>query len=187
MWVVVLLIVSAWLAAVTLAVLVLVREVSLQRAQLDVIRTSAGRIVVGGGMPTALVGSSVPDAVAEMLPALLRPDQILLALSITCAPCLAIGQEITQWDMDLGDIDTSDVTVLMVGSDRKHSEKDLIAQIADRVSIVQEPAASVVAQHLGLNQTPMAMWFDKGRVAGTRTMARLSDLVELKHGVPQGS
>jgi hypothetical protein len=165
--VVALVVACVWLAALTLVVLLLVRQLGLVTLRLD---------LVGGGqapMPAdgPEIGEALPAEVTDRLPELSRGRQFVLLISPTCVPCHEIAPQLVT-------VAVSDrVTTLVPG--RQELADELTAKLPPTYQVVRDPVAAEVARTLQLERTPSAVELRDGVVSGKAYLYKASDLQQL--------
>lgn len=157
---------ALWLAAASLAILVLIRQVALLTLRLD-------RIEEGPALDGISVGSLVPETVMAALTASNAEQLHVLVLSATCGPCRELADELAK------DPPTQSVIALIGG------EREPAAAIGERlpgqVRVVLDPEASQVIDSLDLKTSPFLFTFEGGKVtdkASVRNGAHLLALLD---------
>ncbi|HEV3000932.1 MAG TPA: hypothetical protein VGW75_09365 [Solirubrobacteraceae bacterium] len=155
-----------WLAAATIALLALVRQVALLTLRLD-------RMEEGPTLDGISVGSAAPPAVKAAVPEATEGRAHVLVLSATCAPCRELADELESVPVD-------DPVVALIGG-----ETPSAAAIGERlpppIRVVLDPEASQAVDRLDLRTSPFLFTFDDGTVAdkaSVRNAAHLSALLE---------
>jgi hypothetical protein len=164
-----LLLACAWLGALTLVVVLLVRQVGLLS-----LRLSAG----GQGQQTFSldddgpeVGSNLPEEVSSTLPHLEEGRAYLLLASASCGSCREVLADIGSHRFE------QSVTVLIPGQEELSSE--LARLVPSGVRAVLDPEASMVAAALEIHSTPFAVEVQEGRITRKAYLYnRGSDFVE---------
>ena len=159
-----LVVVAVWLGVLTVAVLVLIRQVAL----VD-LRVGSGR---PGGMDDGPeIGTDLPIEVQAVLPRVDHGPAYLLFLAPTCGPCVEIATQLPAHDLQ------RPVLALFAGDDRMAA--DFQAILGSDVVPVRDPAATVVAQALQINITPFALQIENGMITGKAHLQSADDLVRL--------
>lgn len=164
--------VALWLGAITLVVVLLVRQLGLVTLRLD----------IGGGAPVPLadgpdIGEVVPEAVVARVPQLAQGLRYLLLVSPTCAPCHEIAPQLS------GLVLEGQVVALVPG----HAEvaDDFAAMLPPSFDVVRDPVAVEVAKSLGMELTPAALEIEDGVVSGKAHLMRATDLRDLMNAREQ--
>ncbi|MGH3144634.1 MAG: hypothetical protein ACRDTR_02420 [Rubrobacter sp.] len=169
-----LVLVCAWLGILTFVVVLLVRQIGLLTVRLSV---TGGASSLDDDGPE--VGSSVPEAVASVMPDGAEEHAFLLLVSSTCTPC---------WEMvaDLGEHRFEQKIVALVPG-REEQAGDLAALLPSSMRVVLDPEASRLAGALQLESTPFVLEVEYGTVTRKAYLYEgASDLVafvESRNGV----
>jgi hypothetical protein len=155
-----------WLGVLTLAVLLLVRQVSVLTVRLD--------IAIQQFSPSndwLAVGAPVPEEVTTALPQLREGLHYILALSATCEPCRDLvaqfdGQEVIRH-------------VLALVSGPPERAENLIDFLPPSVEVIRDPRASSLLRSLQIRSTPYAVEMENGIVSGTVFPSEVTDLFRL--------
>lgn len=162
---------SLWLAAASLAILALVRQVALLMLRLD-------RIEEGPSLDGVSVGSPMPDPVAAALPANDAMRVHVLVLSATCGPCRELADELA---LD----PPAQPVVALIGGDHEKA-----AAMGDRlpspVCVVLDPEASRATDSLDLKTSPFMFTFEDGRVTDKASIRNAVHLLALLDRPPAG-
>lgn len=155
---------GVWLAAASVAVLALLRQVALLTLRLD-------RMEQGPALDGISLGTPAPPAVAATLPPSGRAH--VLVLSATCGPCRELADELLS-------APGGDPLVALIGG-----EKAAAAAIGQRlpssIQVVLDPEASAAIDSLDLRTSPFLFRFEDGRVvdkASVRNAAHFVAVVE---------
>lgn len=155
-----------WLGALTLVVLLLVRQLGLVTLRLD--------MVGGAATPPAdgpEIGSEIPPDVIGSLPQLAEGLTYLLLISPTCVPCRELAPQ-------LGTVRLEGRVVALVPG-RPEVADDMVAQLPRSFAVMRDPEAAAVAERLGLELTPAALEVEDGVVSGKAYLTRAADLQQL--------
>ena len=166
-----LIVVSVWLGILTIAYLLIVRQVALLGMQVD--RAAPGLANDHGlasdyrdGLPE---GTPVPEPVFEALPHTRTGVQLLLVLSGTCAPCREMAPQLASSKP------YAPLTVLIPGR----------AAVAEQVfhlmhgfdgPVMRAADADRLTNALGITSTPSVTVVRDGHVIATRFVKTLQDL-----------
>lgn len=156
----------AWLAGLTLVLVLAIRQVGLLTLRLDQAQPIGGHpMAVGPYHDTAndglALGTPLPDAVLATLPALATGTHYLLLLSSTCGPCRDLAGELTRGRF----VAPRGMVALVPGP--VELADGLAALLPPGIAVVRDPeAATLSRQELQLQSTPFAMQFDDGVVSG---------------------
>lgn len=161
----------AWLATVSVGILLCVRQLAIVTKRLDVIGgpPSAGEAGLAVGMP-------VPAAVEPLL-AEKENGALVLLMSATCGPCRVVAEELGQNGLETA------VVVLMPGPD------DAVAEIASllpvAIDLIRDPQASELAGALQISLTPFAVAVREGWIVGKSYVNRVEDMRRLAHAMAE--
>jgi hypothetical protein len=157
---------TAWLAVLTLVVLLLVRQIGLLTVRLDM---AAGERISMDEDGLAL-GTQVSERTVAALPELNSGVKYVLLFSASCDPCLDVAH-------DLGHVELNgDVVALVAG------KKELADEIAGRlhgVRIVRDPAAAELAGELAVSSVPFAFEISETVVTAKKYLHSARDLEAL--------
>lgn len=147
---------AVWLGVLTLALVLVVRQVALVTARVDL--ASPGPIM---GLPDdgPAIGASLPDAVVREIPQLASGVAHLVLLSATCNPCRVMAEQMREEHFSPGE----KLIALVPG--REHLADGVIAMLPQRFDAIRDPAATEVASLLQLESVPFAMTARDGVVA----------------------
>lgn len=155
--------VSCWLAALTVAVVIVVRQVAILGFRLD---------RVGGRAPAGAdgldIGRRVPDFVLEALPQTRLGVAYVLITSATCAPCREIAPQLSKIHVP------EPVIALVPGGEDLASS--LIALMPPWVKTVRDPLAAELSKALQVQYTPFAMEIEAGYVTARAYLHSAADL-----------
>jgi hypothetical protein len=156
-------VVGLWLGALTMIVLVLVRQVGVLTVRSSLTRPPAALADDG-----PKVGSSLPAEVISTLPELAREHACLTLLSATCTPCRALAAELG------GRRPEARLVALVAGRD--DLAEGLVALLPPGMHVVRDPEASSLANALQIKSTPFAVVVAGGRIAGKAYLHSAADL-----------
>lgn len=166
-------VIGLWLVVLTIAVMLCVRQIAIQRVrQEQLVRGGAGSAGTG---PT--VGFSVAPTLAQSRPGLVRPRALVVVLSGNCANCM---QVIEEWEAGEGPslIGGEDVMLLVTGQDGPPS-RDAARRLEVFGNVVREPEASQLAQSLNMTYRPSALVLEEGLITGTAILEHARELDDL--------
>ncbi len=161
-----LVVVCVWLAALTLVVLLLVRQLGMVTLRLDLVGNQAPMPADGPG-----IGEELPAEVTDHLPELAQGRRFLLLISPTCVPCHEIAPRLAEVTV------SEPVTALVPG--RRELAEELTAMLPETYQVVEDPVATQVAQTLRLERTPSAVELRDGVINGKAYLFQASDLQQL--------
>jgi hypothetical protein len=147
-----LVLVTAWLALISLLVLLLVRQVGLITVRLDRAR-SAGAPVADG----LAVGDRLPSEVTDRLAGTLADTRAyLLVLGAVCQPCRQLLDDLRDARFD------APVHAVVSGS-AEHAEA-VLELVPETMQPVREPAATAIVRALEIESTPFVFEVRDGQV-----------------------
>ncbi len=161
--------VGVWLLALSLAVLILLREVALLRVRFD-LGLGGTRFQVGAdGLE---IGKPLPEAMRDLLPVAYEaaPFYVLL-LSATCTPCRAVVSELRDLMVP------APVTVALSGSGPPADA--LVELLPPAFGVVRGSTAEDIATLLAVRSTPFVMQLEAGQVTGKAYVRAGADLLRL--------
>jgi len=144
-------VVAAWLAAVTLVTLLLVRQVGLVTVRLD--RDLQGAAPVEDGLE---VGDPVPEPVRAWLDGRGGP-QFILILGAVCGPCRELAADLE--DRSVGS------PVLAIISGNPSSARTLQEALPAAIPSMLDPTAHAAVRALAISTTPFVFEVRGGRIA----------------------
>lgn len=154
-----------WLAALTMLVLVLVRQTALVMIRLE----QGGRFSVSAdGLP---VGTPIAPDLRAAMPETTTGSSYVLLLSATCGPCRELVPELIRYE-----VKDRFVTLLAGSPDVADS---LAALLPAWMRVVRDPAASALADRLGIKSTPFVLQIKDGTVSGRAYLRKGEDLLKL--------
>jgi hypothetical protein len=156
--------VAAWLAILSIAVLLCVRQLGVLTVGSRPV--SGETQMVGDGLE---IGRRVPPDVRSVVPGL---DQLkyLLFVETGCAACRQLIAELAD-----SDIDASFVAIIQ-GSRRVD---ELASLLPARTAVVRDPDAAQVFERMEVELTPTVLEIERGFVTGKGVLRGLYDLVSL--------
>jgi hypothetical protein len=157
---------TAWLAVLTLVVLLLVRQIGLLTVRLDMAAGERTSMDDDG----LAVGTQVSARTVAALPELNSGEKYLLLFAASCDPCLDVADEVGRLELD------GDVVALVAG---KEELADDIAARLDGVRIVRDPEATELAGELAVSSVPFAFAISETVVAAKKYLHSARDLEEL--------
>ncbi len=140
-----------WLGALTLVVVLLVRQIGLLTVRLSV---AGGATSLDDDGPD--VGSSVPEDVAAVLPDRAAERAFLLLISSSCTPCRELVVDLGKHRFE------QKVVALVPGPEEQSGE--LAALLPSGIGVVLDPEATRLAEALDLESTPFALEVERGTV-----------------------
>ena len=160
-----LVLVCAWLGALTLIVVLLVRQIGLLTVRLNV---ASQALSLDDDGPE--VGSKVPEEVASVLPGPEVERAYLLLVSAGCEPCRELVADLREHRFE------QNVVALVPGREEQASE--IAALLPSGVRVVLDPRATRLAEVLELESTPFALEVERGTVTRKAYLhAGASDLI----------
>lgn len=151
--VVALVLVSCWMAVLSIAVLLLIRQVGLTTVRLDRIRDV--RAPVNDGLD---VGKAAPEAVVDLLPETASAPTYFLVLGSLCAPCRELLA-------DLRPDDLTHTTFALIGG-REDIKDDVVSLVPMGMRAVTGEAGAAALRALEVSTTPMAFEVRDGTITG---------------------
>jgi hypothetical protein len=147
-----LVLVAAWLALISVLVLLLVRQVGLITVRLDRAR-SAGAPVADG----LAVGEHLPPEVTDRLPDTVAQTRgYLLVLGAVCQPCRQLLDDLRDARFD------APVHAVVSGS-TEHADA-VMELVPDTMQAVTEPAATAIVHALEIESTPFVFEVKEGQI-----------------------
>lgn len=148
--------VAAWLGALTLALLVLVRQIGLLSAWAE--RNTHAR---DDGLD---VGVSVPEPARELLPELTTGLGYVVFLAGNCQPCREFALEASR-SSELAELrDTHRIMAVVTGDD---AQSDEVARMLPAwIEVARQDDAVLLTQTFEVQTTPSVYEVDRGTVTG---------------------
>ena len=163
-----LVLVCIWLGALTLVVVLLVRQIGLLTVRLSI----AGEATMSLDDDGPEVGSNVPEAVASVLPDGGVERAFLLLISSTCTPCRELVA-------DLGGEQRFEQKIVALVPGPEELARELVALLPSGMRTVLDPQATELAEALDLESTPFVLEVEGGTVTRKAFLHRgASELVE---------
>lgn len=157
---------SAWMAILTLVVLLLVRQVGLIAARLEESGTMFS--LADDGLP---IGSKVPDEAVLLLPDLAAGVTHLVVMAASCAPCRTLVA-------DLNAHPTEHEFVALVPGSQELAETITASLPAGAVSVL-DPVAKELSNLLSVRSTPFGLEITDQVVTSKRFLTSAADLERL--------
>lgn len=146
-----LVLVCTWLGALTLVVVLLVRQIGLLTVRLSV---ASQTLSLDDDGPE--VGSTLPEDVASILSDLEENRGYLLLISAGCTPCRELVVELGEHRFE------QKILALVPGREEQASQ--LAALLPPDIGVVLDPEATELAESLELESTPFAIEVEGGTV-----------------------
>jgi hypothetical protein len=164
-----LIVVGLWLGALTLVVILSVRQIGLLSVRLSRVN---GTFSFADDGPE--VGSRVPEEVIATSPELEHGRTSLLLLSATCGPCRELATELSGHRFERA------VTALITGNEELAD--GLVALLPPGIGIVRDPDAGHLAKALQVKSSPFALVVEDGTIIRKAYMYRPIDFLSLVEG-----
>lgn len=159
---------SAWMAILSLVVLVLVRQVGIMTIRIE---RAGPSISLGDEGP--MIGTSVPIVVSDSIKPLAEAEPAyLLILSSICAPCREFAIELAKE----GDRLPERVFALVPGAEEAAS---LVQLLPHRVQVVRDPLAAELATALAVKAAPFVLEIEASKVTGKAYVHGARDFFDL--------
>ncbi|MGH8602343.1 MAG: hypothetical protein ACREXR_06075 [Gammaproteobacteria bacterium] len=143
---------SAWLAILTVVVVLIVRQISLITVRLSL---AGEALSLDDSGPE--VGSRLPDEVVSMVPEFDEARAYLLLLSASCEPCRELAEELSDRRID--------ATVVALIPGRKEVAEGIADLLPSEIRTVLDPDAVELSGHLDIQSTPFALQIEGGIVS----------------------
>ncbi|MBS1862839.1 MAG: hypothetical protein JSS68_14130 [Actinobacteria bacterium] len=158
---------AIWLGALTVAVILMVRQIGLLTIRLTY---SAPHGAAEEHGPA--IGHPVPDRVMELL-SLNGEGRNLVFLSCTCTPCRDFASRVTS--AELG----SDTTIAISG--REELARGVAALLPEGADSVFDPVSDELAHAFGIQMVPFALHLAEGHVKSKTYLRSPQDLGALRN------
>lgn len=158
---------ALWVGLLTIVLLVLVREVAILRARMDL--RGAGFAVDADGLD---VGRPLADEAVAQLPQLgsTGPTYVVL-LSAICAPCRELATQLSAARPQ------APLVVLVTG--RAEIAQGIVAALPPFAQVVEDPSATAIAELLQVKSVPFAFEIEDRHVSGKAYLRSVADLNRL--------
>lgn len=147
-----LILVNAWLAVLTVVIVLLVRQIGLITVRLSL--TGEAFSLDNGGPE---IGSRIPDEVASILPELDERRTYLLLLSATCESCRGVAEDLGGHRID------STVVALIPG--RPEVAEGIADSLPPGIRPILDPEAVEISGYLDIQSTPFAICIEDRNVS----------------------
>jgi hypothetical protein len=173
-------VVSAWLAMVTVVAMLCVRQLGALTVRLDLVARGGG----GSHAHGAAVGFRLNEQLVELYPPLATGRRVLLLISSTCTTCARLVEEFRSEGPPPSIAVPDEFVVLLAGPEEEQAET--IAEVfADISMTIRDPLATQVARGLRLANVPSALLLDDGVITGSlQFVDHVAQLDELVSGKP---
>jgi hypothetical protein len=156
--------VSAWLAAVTVVVAALARQIALLESRL-VFAGSVGDTGLG-------VGTLIPKELRELTPQLWQGLSYVLFTSPTCGPCVDLVENLDRAAV-------GDARLLAPVTADDDMTKDFVELFPPAIEVIRDPAATRLFELLAVGTTPFVIEIEGGVVTGKAYVRGVEDLNNL--------
>jgi hypothetical protein len=154
--------VAAWLAVLTLMLLLVIRHVGLLT------------LAAGGRDSTPrdglMVGSPVPGEAIELRPDLDVELRYLVFLSGNCSSCAELAPQ-------LGTVAEPERLIAVVAGSNERANRRVAERLPAGIETIVEPDAGALVSALQIHSTPQALQTENGIVTGKATLRRVDDLI----------
>lgn len=161
-----LLLVVVWGSILTMAVLVLVREIAILRIRLELMGNAASRRNDGLDL-----GRPVPAEVLQALPMLSTNRVFVLIVSSICSACVELAPQFRERRLPV------EIKVLLTGTGVPADA--LAAEFPGQFTILRDPLATPLAKALAVQSTPFVLAIEHGRVVGKAYVHTVRDFERL--------
>lgn len=147
-----LILMGIWVGVLTLAMLLVIRQLGVLTLQLS--RGAPGFSIDTDGLE---IGSSIPVGVVDRLPQIDSGRAAIMLVSATCMPCHTLVEELPNYRLD------PPIITLLAG---RPEPADALAQLlASSVEvIIRDPEATEIAEALKIHSTPFGLVVEERRV-----------------------
>lgn len=159
---------AIWLAALTVAVVLVVRQIGLLTIRLTY---SAPHGAAEEHGPA--IGAPVPDSVVETL-GLNGQGRALVFLSCSCTPCRDFASQVTIEQL------AGDTTIAISG--REELARGVASLLPEGSEALFDPASDDLAQAFGIQMVPFALYLTEGHVHSKTYLRTPEDLASLRNG-----
>lgn len=153
-----------WIGALTLVVVLCVRQIGLLTVRFD---QSGGSFSLEDDGPE--VGGGIPAEVATILPGSIHGARQLLLVSATCTPCRDLAEQLRSRELP------ASVIALVPGP--PELADGMVALLPPGIQVIQNPEASSIASALHISSTPFAVAIDAGIVTGKQYLHSVDDFM----------
>jgi hypothetical protein len=152
---------------VTVAVLVLLRQVTLLSLRTGLVSPSKQRNAL-------VLGEPVPDALLEAAPALRDESHVsyVVWLTSTCSACSELADQLRKGAIP------NPIVAMVTGTDLR--ARELTSRLETVATVVAEPAAASIVAELGLDASPFAVEVERGRITGWTALRGIDELEQLR-------
>lgn len=169
-------VVGVWLGALTLVVILSVRQISLLTVRLSTTTNHASPEIVEPDFSVdndgPEVGSEIPEEVTSVLPELLQGNRWhILLVSANCSPCRKLATKLS------GRPFASPVIALVAGREKALAD-GLEELLPPEMHTVRDPKATELARALQIHSTPFVVAAQNGRVVKKAYIYQPSDFVK---------
>ncbi|HYI99688.1 MAG TPA: hypothetical protein VEX36_08470 [Thermoleophilaceae bacterium] len=165
---------GAWIAAMTVVVLGLIRQIGLITVRME--RDQHASAAVNDGLN---VGEAVPEAVIEQLAVDEHSVGYLLILGAVCTPCRELASDLG------GAVLERPVTALISGSEELSGAMSSL--LPDDVSVIRDAGEGEIAQSLRVETSPFVFEIADGKVRGKAVLRGAEHLLSFMQAPPERS
>jgi hypothetical protein len=157
----------AWGASLTLALMLCIRQLSVLTVRLE---TSASGLT----RPTeAIIGTDLSESALRLGPNLAVGERVVILLSATCEPCVQFLEALPAATIPLA---REELILLVTG---EGGAPDLLVAASAKAVVRVDKDAGHLARALGMTRTPTALLLRNGKVAGQSIVHEPLDIVAL--------
>lgn len=173
---------AVWLAALTVVVILCIRQIALLTVMASEWRFAAIPTVdndfsVADDGPE--VGAAAPEEMLSALPELAGEGAVMLLLSATCGPCRKLATDLSARRFRLPAVH---IPIIALMSGREELAEGLVSLLPRGIRILRDPVAMEYADALHIKSTPFAVAISEGVVAKKGYMYSASDFVRFVEG-----
>jgi hypothetical protein len=148
---------AVWIAFLSLAVVLLVRQVGLLTVRLDRSRDSTAPVDDG-----LALGSAVPAAVGRALDPADGGPLYVVVLGAICAPCRELAADLGRTQL----VDAVSPLLFLISGGSEELADDLAALLPAGTQVLRDPLATEIVNELRVQTTPFAFEIANARIAG---------------------
>jgi hypothetical protein len=163
--------VGGWLLALTIVVVLCVRQIAIVMVRLEAVARGAFR-----SSTVPVVGLRISERASALLPASSSGRSIAVLLSVECLPCRNLVDDVASRGSIPG-VPDEELVFLLTGPRRPADA--LASLLPPGVTVVFDPQATGLALMLGMSDAPSAIMIDSGVIAGLALTSSVADLTQL--------
>jgi hypothetical protein len=152
---------TAWLCVLTVAVMLCIRQLGALTVRLDLVARGGGGYAHG-----ASVGFRLHESLGDLYAPLVSGRRIVLLVSATCTTCAKLIDELVDRGLPQA-LTLADGLIVLVGGRDQELARPVIDALSRIGTVIAEPMTTEIARGLRLANVPSALLLENGLITGS--------------------